>query len=159
MLDIGCGRGAVAAMVAKLIPEGKVVGLDLWTADQSGNRPVTTLSNLRAEGVSERCAVVTGDMVAMPFASDSFDLVLSSLAIHNIDRQHAVSDRRIQAVEEAMRVLKPGQRLVIVDLVRVSSYAKCLVDLGMRDVERRSLGWRFWYGPWAGAKLITATKP
>ena len=56
VLDMGCGRGAILAMVAKLIPGGKAVGLDLWTADQSGNRPGTTLRNLGAESVSKHCA-------------------------------------------------------------------------------------------------------
>ncbi|MGD0255978.1 MAG: class I SAM-dependent methyltransferase [Acidimicrobiales bacterium] len=158
VLDMGCGRGAILAMVAKLIPGGKAVGLDLWTADQSGNRPGTTLRNLGAESVSKHCALVTGDMSAMPFSDSSFDAVLSSAAIHNIDRHHRQSPRRLQAVDEAVRVLKPGQRLMIADLAWASAYAKHLVDLGMEDVQCRSLGWRFWYGPWAGAKLVTATK-
>ena len=48
---------------------------------------------------------------------------------------------------------------MIADLLWTSAYAEHLVDLGMKDVQYRSLGWRFWYGPWAGAKLVTATKP
>jgi SAM-dependent methyltransferase len=62
VLDMGCGRGAILAMVAKLILAGQAVGLDRWTADQSGNRPGTTLRNLGTESVSERCALVTGDI-------------------------------------------------------------------------------------------------
>ena len=160
VLDMGCGRGAVLTMVAKLTPHGQAIGLDLWTADQSGNRPAATLWNLRAEGVSGHCALVTGDMAAVPFSADSFDVVLSSLAVHNIDRSHWRSaGRRLQAVDEAVRVLKPGHRLMIVDLAWASAYAKHLAGLGMEHVQCRSLGWRFWYGPWAGAKLVTATKP
>src|SRR6266480_8107476 len=30
VLDLGCGRGAVLLMVAKLLPAGKAVGVDLW---------------------------------------------------------------------------------------------------------------------------------
>ena len=49
-LDMGCGRGAVMALVAKLVPRGHVVGLDLWrTEDQSGNNPEVTRRNLIAE--------------------------------------------------------------------------------------------------------------
>jgi hypothetical protein len=29
----------------------------------------------------------------------------------------------------------------------------------MHNVEQRSLGWRFWYAPFLGADLVTATKP
>jgi ubiquinone/menaquinone biosynthesis C-methylase UbiE len=158
-LDIGCGRGAILAMVAKLIPDGQAVGLDLWTADQSGNRPGTTRRNLSAESVTEICTLVTGDMTAMPFADSSFDVVLSSVAIHNIDRRYGGSPRQLRAVDEAVRVLKPDHHLMITDLLWTSAYAKHLVDLGMKDVRYRSLGWRFWYGPGAGTKLVTATKP
>lgn len=160
VLDMGCGRGAVLAMVAKLTPVGQAVGLDLWTADQSGNRPAATMRNLHAEGVTERCALVTADMVAMPFSDNSFDMVLSSMAMHNIDRRHRRSaPRRLDAIDEAVRVLKPGRRLLIADLIGASAYGAHLVDLGMADVGHRSLGWRFWYGPGAGATLVTATKP
>jgi ubiquinone/menaquinone biosynthesis C-methylase UbiE len=160
-LDMGCGRGAVMAMVAGLVPRGHVVGLDLWrTEDQSGNNPEVTRGNLAAEGVVERCELKTGDMLAMPFEDGTFDLVVSSLAIHNIDerdlRDHA---RRLQAVSEAARVLKPGGRLVITDLLWTRRYAEHLRQLGMHDVEQRALGWRFWYAPFLGADLVTATKP
>jgi ubiquinone/menaquinone biosynthesis C-methylase UbiE len=158
-LDMGCGRGAILTMVAKLVPAGQAVGLDRWTADQSGNRPGTTLRNLGTESVSEHCTLVTGDMTAMPFSDGSFDVVLSSVAMHNIDQRFRRSPRRLQAVDEAIRVLKPGHRLMIADLLWTSAYAEHLVDLGMKDVQYRSLGWRFWYGPWAGTKLVTATKP
>jgi hypothetical protein len=85
---------------------------------------------------------------------------VSSLAIHNIDerdlRNHT---RRLQAVSEATRVLKPGGRLLITDLLWTRRYAQHLRQLGMHDVEHRSLGWRVWYAPFLGADLVTATKP
>jgi len=160
-LDMGCGRGAVMAMLAKLVPRGHVIGLDLWrTEDQSGNNPEVTRRNLIAEGVAERCEVKTGDMLMMPFQDNTFDLVVSSLAIHNIDerdlRNHA---RRLQAVSEAARVLKPGGCLLIADLLWIRRYAQHLRQLGMHNVEHRSLGWRFWYAPFLGADLVSATKP
>ena len=38
-------------------------------------------------------------------------------------------------------------------------YARTLQDLGATRVERRSLGWRFWYGnPVAATSLVTASK-
>jgi ubiquinone/menaquinone biosynthesis C-methylase UbiE len=160
-LDMGCGRGAVMAMLAKLLPHGHVVGLDLWrTEDQSGNNPEVTNRNLVAEGVAERCELKTGDMLAMPFEDNTFDLVVSSLAIHNIDerdlRNHA---RRLQALSEAARVLKPNGRLLITDLLWTRRYAQHLRHLRMQNVNQRSLGWRFWYAPFLGADLVTATKP
>jgi arsenite methyltransferase len=160
-LDMGCGRGAVMAMLAKLVPFGHVVGLDLWrTEDQSCNNPEVTRRNLIAEGVAERCELKTGDMLAMPFQDNTFDLVVSSLAIHNIDeRELRNHTRRIHALSEAVRVLKPGGRLVITDLLWTRRYAQHLRHLGMHNVEQRSLGWRLWYAPFLGADLVTAMKP
>jgi SAM-dependent methyltransferase len=160
VLDMGCGRGAVLAMAAKLVPRGHVTGVDLWrTEDQSGNSPEVTEANLRAEGVLARCDVRTGDMLALPFEDASFDLVVSSLAIHNIDerdlRNHA---RRLQDVSEAARVLKPGGRLAIADLLHARRYARRLEELGMQEVRCQRLGWRMWYFPGIGADLVTARK-
>jgi ubiquinone/menaquinone biosynthesis C-methylase UbiE len=146
--------------VAKLVPCGHVIGLDLWRAeDQSGNRPEVTEANLRAEGVLDRCALRTGDMLAMPFPDASFDLVVSSLAIHNIDeRDLRHHQRRLQAVSEAVRVPKPGGRLAIADLLHARRYADHLRALGLQDVRSRPLGWRLWYLPGLGAELVTARK-
>lgn len=159
VLDMGCGRGGVTAMIAKLVPRGHVVGLDLWTEDQSGNRPETTQRNLELEGVDGRRELKTGDMRAMPLADASFNLVVSSIAIHNIDENNVRNHtRRFQALDEAIRVLKPGGQLVIADFWS-SAYARHLRDVGMLEVQHRSLGWRFWYVPGFGAGLVTATKP
>jgi arsenite methyltransferase len=47
VLDIGCGRGAISVMMAKIVPRGRAVGLDLWRSeDQSGNNPEATWRNL-----------------------------------------------------------------------------------------------------------------
>lgn len=159
VLDMGCGRGAILAMAAKLIPGGHAVGLDMWTTDQSGNHPAATLRNLDAERVRARCELVTGDMTALPFVDHSFDAVLSSVAIHNVDRHRPRSRQRLHALDEAVRVLKPGGRLYIADLAGTSAYVARLLELRMADVQRQSLGWRFWYGAGLGTKLVTATKP
>ena len=144
---------------SKLVPRGHVTGLDLWrTEDQSGNSPEVAEANLRAEGVNDRSELRTGDMLAMPFPDASFDLVVSSLAIHNIDeRDVRHHERRLQAVTEAARVLKPGGRLVIADLLWTR--AQRLRELGMQDVQQQSLGWRFWYFPGGGADLVLVRKP
>ena len=47
VLDMGCGRGGIMAMVAKLVPRGQVMGLDLWTEDQSGTTPVGSRRSTR----------------------------------------------------------------------------------------------------------------
>jgi len=51
VLDLGCGRGAVLALVAQRLPDGRATGIDLWRSqDQSGNTLDAAAGNLRAEG-------------------------------------------------------------------------------------------------------------
>jgi arsenite methyltransferase len=156
VLDMGCGRGAVLTAVARRLTTGRVTGVDIWrTHDQSGNAREVTLRNASLEGVSDRVDIETGDMRKLPFPDASFDLVVSSLAIHNI---RGNADRR-QAVAEGFRVLKPGGRLVIADIRATSTYEDALRSLGAANLERRRLGWRFWWGnPIAATTLITASK-
>jgi SAM-dependent methyltransferase len=100
VLDLGCGRGAVLLAAAKRLPQGRAIGVDLWQADQTENSPEATLANAALENVGDRVEVRTADMTALPLADNSVDLVVSSLAIHNIP---AHAGRR-QALDEAVRV-------------------------------------------------------
>jgi arsenite methyltransferase len=156
VLDMGCGRGAVLTAVARRLTTGRVTGVDIWSVtDQSGNASEATLRNALLEGVSDRVHIETADMRALPFPDATFDLVVSSLAIHNI-RSNA--DRR-RAIAEAFRVIKPGGRMVIADIRATAIYADSLRALGASNVERRRLGWRFWWGnPVAATSLLTASK-
>jgi len=157
VLDLGCGLGATLSVVAKAVPSGQAVGLDLWRSqDQSGNSLETAWRNLDIEGVRERCEIRTGDMRAVPFPDSTFDLVVSNLAIHNI-KGHA---ERLKAIDEAIRVLKPGGRLLITDIIRTGAYARRLQERGMEGVAEKRLDWRFWYGALGTVTgLVTATKP
>jgi len=63
-------------------------------------------------------------------------------------------------IKEAVRVLRPGGRLLIADIGGTSQYRDHLVQLCMSGVEQRNLGWRLWWsGPWLATRLVTATKP
>ncbi|MBU2666781.1 class I SAM-dependent methyltransferase [Actinoplanes bogorensis] len=150
VVDLGCGRGAVLTLVARR--GGRAIGVDLWrSVDQSGNDPSRTRANAAAEGVAVE--LITGDMRALPFATGSVDVVVSSLAIHNIP-DHA---GRARAIAEAARILRPGGRLIIADFRHVRAYGELLVGLGLSGVTIRDLGWRFWYGgPWARTGVVIA---
>ncbi len=157
ILDLGCGRGAVLLLAARHLTTGRAVGVDLWRgADQSGNSAEAARRNAVAEGVKDRVELHTADMTALPFGDDSFDLIVSSLAIHNIRGRAG----REKAIDEAVRVLRPGGRLLIADLRGIGQYQARLARIGMSDVSRRGLGWRCWGGgPWFATYLVTAAKP
>jgi len=153
ILDLGCGRGAVLLMAAQHMTAtaGRAVGVDLWRwGDQSGNSADATQRNAVAEGVADRVEVLTGDMTALPFEDNSFDVIVSNFAIHNISGRGG----REKAISEAVRVLRPGGRVRIVDVRGTGHYAAQLAKLGMDDVGRSGLGWWFW-----PARLVMATKP
>ena len=161
ILDIGCGRGAVLMLAALRLTTGRAVGIDLWRKeDQSGNAADLTMRNAVAEGVAERVGLHTADMTAadmtaLPFESASFDVIVSNIAIHDVDRSV-----RNKAIEEAVRVLCPGGRIMIADLSATRQYTARLKELGMTNVERTNLGWRMWWtGPWLSTHLVTASKP
>ena len=157
ILDLGCGRGAVLLLAAQHLTTGRAVGVDSWrSADQSGNSAEATRRNASAEGVADRVELHTGDMRALPFEDNSFDVVVSSLAIHNISGRAG----REKAIDEAVRVLHPGGRLMVADIQGTRQHQLHLAKIGMSNITRSRLGWRFWWGgPWAATRLVTATKP
>ena len=156
VLDLGCGRGAVLNAIARRLTTGRATGLDLWvTRDQSGNAIDVTRKNAELEGVADRVDVRTGDMRGTGLPDGSFDVVVSSLAIHNL---RSKADR-VQVIAEVMRVLASGGRVAIADIRSTGAYARALKQLGAVDVKRERLGWRFWYGnPVAATSLVTARK-
>ena len=139
VLDVGCGRGAVLMLAARRLPGGRAVGADVWRRrDQSGNSRAAAERNAVAEGLRDRVELADADARDLPFASASFDLVVSSLAISNIGDAAG----RAQALREAVRVVRPGGRLRIVD-----DGAASLPRAGRaRALRAVAADWRTWYG-------------
>jgi len=132
------------------------VGVDVWRRRAlSGNSRAAAERNAVAEGVRDRVEVADADARDLPFADGSFDVVVSSLAISNIRD----AGGRAQALREAVRVLRPGGRLRIVDQ-GADRYAAVLREAGCTGVVVRQLDWRTWYGlPGHHIPLVTATRP
>jgi len=132
VLDVGCGRGLLAIGAAKRLKNGKVVGIDVWNPfDLSGNTPEAAKANAKTEGVADKVRIENGDAQKLVYPDNHYDVVMSSLALHNIPEQ----DARAKAVREMVRVLKPGGKLAIFDLFRTGEYAKVLRAVGAKDVE------------------------
>jgi arsenite methyltransferase len=151
VLDVGCGRGLLLIGAAKRLTTGRAVGLDLWRRqDQAGNDPASTMANAQAEGVAERVGLRDGDAARLPFDDQTFDVVVSSLALHNIPGAAG----RTAAIDEIARVPKPGGRVAILDFRGTGRYAAALAAAGLGNVHRS--GRRF--GMYPPVRVVTATK-
>ena len=152
VLDVGCGRGLMAIGAAKRLKSGKVTGIDVWNPhDLSGNTADNAKQNAKIEGVSEKIRIENGDARHMVYPQGNFDVVVSSLAIHNIpDRKE-----RDQAIREMWRVLKPGGKLLIFDIFHTAQYMKLLQAAGATDVTLSPTGF-LWCVP---SRSLVARKP
>ena len=94
-LDVGCGTGAFTQRLADLALEG--VGLDI------------SCQNLRvASRHLPQVSFLAGDTECLPFSDSLFDIVTFSGILHHLPRLES-------ALEEGLRVLKPGGRLFAYD--------------------------------------------
>jgi SAM-dependent methyltransferase len=152
VVDLGCGRGLLAIGAAKYLSTGMVIGLDLWNPkDQRGATPETLAENARLEGVSRRLEIRTGDMQHLPLPDSSADVVLSSLAIHNIPSK----DGRALAIREIARVLRPAWKVALLDFQATDEYEASFHGLGWQNLSRSPLRW----GMFPPVRIVRATKP
>jgi ubiquinone/menaquinone biosynthesis C-methylase UbiE len=160
-LDLGCGRGAVTTLLAARLPQGSVLGVDAWRSrsrlvnNRGGTEDQIARQNAQAEGVAERIEFRQGEISDLQIPGNQFDLVVSGLGISAV----TTAERRRAAVDQAVRVARPGGQVLIADIRYTKEYAARLTELGCEQVECRSLGWETWYGgPWLSTILVSARK-
>jgi arsenite methyltransferase len=123
---------------ARRLTSGTAVGVDLWRAeDQAGNEPDAALENARLEGVADRVRVETGDARSLPSADGEYDVVLSHWVVHNLPD----AADRTRALDEMLRVLRPGGTLVLADIAYLADYRAHLAARGVTDVRVLDDGW------------------
>jgi len=93
---VGTGAGAFAIALAPLV--GEVVGVDI----------VRELLDEVRRRAPENVELIEADATALPFDAASFDIVATARTLHHVPRPELV-------VAEAVRVLRPGGKLLVVD--------------------------------------------
>ena len=106
VLDVGSGGGIDTVLAAQRVgPAGRVIGLDaLPEMCERGS------GGGEAAGVAQWCDFREGEMEAIPLPDESVDVVISNGVIN-------LSPRKSRAFAEITRVLRPGGRICVSDLV------------------------------------------
>jgi len=116
LLDVGTGTGRLLEVLAPRIRSG--LGVD-------ASRAMLALARVRlASATYAHCSVRLADMYALPLADGGFDTVLLQMVLHYAEDAEAV-------IAEAVRVLAPSGRLVVVDLAPHAHFA-LLSQMGHR---------------------------
>lgn len=99
-LDLACGTGDIAFLLGDR--GAQVTGLDV-------THRMLQLARVKQRGPSP--VFLQGDMMALPFADEQFDLVTAGYGLRNVPEL-------LPAIEEIRRVLKPGGTFVSLDFNR-----------------------------------------
>lgn len=106
VLDLACGTGDFSITIAKTSDEVKVTGVDL-----SEGMLAVMADKVERQGLGGRIFFEQGDGENLRFTDGTFDRVTIAFGIRNFED-------RLKGLREMFRVLKPGGRLVLLELSR-----------------------------------------
>ena len=116
-LEIGAGVGAMSAQLLTLYPRFRMVATDHDTE-------MVGMAEQVLAGFGRRARAQRADAAQLPFPDGRFDLVLSAAMLHHVIDWD-------QALAEAVRVLRPGGKLIGYDMLNTAPIR--LIHLGERD--------------------------
>ncbi len=130
VIDVACGTGDIAFEAARY--GANVIGLDVTTRMIQLARGKAGL--LKTDGMWPVPHFTVGDMMALPFADASADVVTTGYGLRNVPGL-------AEAADEIARVLKPGGRLLSLDFNRPRQPLILKAYLGYLTVVGATLGW------------------
>lgn len=140
ILDIATGTGDLAIKMARDISDARITGVDLSAGMIDIGR-----NKVKAASLTGRVFMRQADALRLPFADNTFDVITVAYGVRNfehLDRGYA----------EMLRVLRPGGRLVVLELTPPESlwvkpfyafYTRCVIPLVGRIVSRDSRAYAY----------------
>ena len=125
-LDLATGTGDIAFALAE--KGARVVGLDITL------RMIELASAKDTLAPQQRTCFLVGDMLALPFASRSFDIVTTGYGLRNVPDLST-------AIDEIGRVLAPGGQALSLDFNRPANRIVRSVYLAYLTIVGAALGW------------------
>ena len=116
VLDIGCGTGRLLAQAARREPSAVLVGID-------EDRDSIEIARDRARSAPAPIELHLASAERMPFTREYFDIAVAVFVVGSMP-----GTTRTAVLAEALRVLKPGGRLLAVDWARAGCIAARLVS-------------------------------